>query len=67
MALDESQENDEVITEKGITFLVEKSLYQEAKPISIEFVESAMGSGFMVKSNLAKSGGCDSSGSSCCC
>lgn len=67
MALDESQENDEVITERGITFLIEKNLFEEAKPISIEFVESAMGSGFMVKSSLAKSGGCGSSGSSCSC
>jgi iron-sulfur cluster assembly protein len=64
MALDEPQENDEVFNEKGIKFIIEKTLFQEVQPIDVEFVESAMGAGFMIKSELSKNAGC---GSSCSC
>ena len=57
MALDGPVENDEIITDKGITFLVEKELLEEVKPINIEFVESEMGAGFMITSSLKKAGG----------
>ncbi len=65
MALDESKENDEVFNEKGITFVIEKKLFEEAKPISIDFVQSPMGAGFAIKSELSKGGGCGSSCGSC--
>jgi iron-sulfur cluster assembly accessory protein len=62
MALDEAADSDETFTEKGLTFLVNKELFDEVKPISIEFVESHMGAGFMVRSALSdKEGGCESS------
>jgi len=64
MALDEQLENDEVFNEKGINFIIEKTLFQEVQPINIEFIESAMGAGFMIKSELSKNTGC---GSSCSC
>ncbi|MBN2126678.1 MAG: hypothetical protein JW821_20425 [Deltaproteobacteria bacterium] len=64
MALDEPRENDEVVENNGITYLVEKQLMDQVKPISIDFVESAMGSGFSISSGLAMGGGC---GSSCSC
>jgi len=65
MALDEPNENDKVFDEKGVKFLVEKGLYEETKPINVDFVESEMGAGFMVKSALSKKqSGC---GSSCSC
>jgi iron-sulfur cluster assembly protein len=63
MALDEPQENDEVFNEKGISFIIEKELYQEVQPINIEFIESPTGAGFMINSELSKNSGC---GGSCC-
>ena len=64
MALDEPKESDEVFNEKGIKFIMEKELFDKAKPISVDFVQSTMGAGFMIKSELSKSEGC---GSSCSC
>jgi Fe-S cluster assembly iron-binding protein IscA len=65
MALDEPQENDQVFNEKGVNFIINQSLYEEAKPISVEFVQSAMGEGFKVESELSrKQSGC---GTSCSC
>jgi iron-sulfur cluster assembly accessory protein len=54
MALDERKENDQVFTEKGVTFLVEKELFDRAKPISVDYVEGALGAGFRLKSELMK-------------
>ena len=54
------------LTSKGITFLVDKVLFEDAKPISVDFVESAMGAGFSVTSALSsKSEGCGSGSCSC--
>ena len=60
MALDEPQASDEVFNEKGIKFIIEKELFDRAKPISVDFVQSAMGAGFMIKSELSKGEGCGS-------
>jgi len=46
MALDEPRENDEIIKDNGISYLIDKELLDQAKPISVDFVESAFGSGF---------------------
>ena len=64
MALDEPQEKDMTFTDKGITFAVEKDLFEKAKPIGIDFVKSAGRSGFKITANLAVGDGC---GSSCGC
>ncbi len=68
MALDEPQENDETFNEKGVTFLINKELYNDVKPISVDFVESALGAGFSVKSALSEraGGGCGSGTCSGC-
>ncbi len=58
MALDEPQQNDLTFTDQGITFAIEKDLYEKAKPIRVEFVESPNGSGFQLTSNLPSGGGC---------
>jgi Fe-S cluster assembly iron-binding protein IscA len=63
MALDEPQENDEVIKDNGITYLIDKELLDQAKPINVDFVESAFGSGFSISSQLSTCG--PSCGSSC--
>ncbi|HVN97043.1 MAG TPA: hypothetical protein VMT62_11480 [Syntrophorhabdaceae bacterium] len=66
MALDEPRDNDETFKEKGVTFLINKELFTEVKPIAIEYVESEMGAGFMVQSALSnKAAGCGSGTCSC--
>ena len=64
MALDEPQESDVTYTEHGVTFTIDKELFERVKPIRVDFVESAEGSGFHLSSNLATGGGC---GSACDC
>jgi len=64
MALDESKENDEVFNDKGLTYVVEKSLYDNVKPIKIDYVSSAMGAGFNIASSMQMGASC---GSSCSC
>jgi iron-sulfur cluster assembly protein len=68
MALDGPQGNDETFTEQGVTFIIDKKLFEEAKPISIDFMESAMGSGFLLKSGLTanKDGDCCASSAGGC-
>jgi Fe-S cluster assembly iron-binding protein IscA len=64
MALDEPKEDDEVFKNDGMTYLVNKELLDQVKPINLDFIESAMGSGFSLSSNLQAGGAC---GSSCSC
>jgi len=67
MALDEPHDDDQIFNEKGVTFIMNKGLFDEVKPISIDFVKSAMGAGFMIKSELSNKagGGCGSGTCSC--
>jgi Fe-S cluster assembly iron-binding protein IscA len=65
MALDESRDNDQVIADSGITFLVEKGLFDQAQPITIDFTEGPMGEGFAIDSKMAKKD--SSSCGSCSC
>jgi len=64
MALDESRENDEVFDDKGLTYVVEKMLYENIKPIKVDYVNSPMGSGFNISSSMPMGGSC---GGSCSC
>jgi len=64
MALDESQEKDLVFTDRDIQFLIDKDLFEEVKPIRVDFVDSFRGSGFKLTSSLAAGAGC---GGSCDC
>ena len=54
MALDEQKEDDEVITDKGVTFIIDKELYNRVKPIHIEYTHSTLGDGYTLKSELMK-------------
>ncbi len=58
MALDEPQETDLTFTDQGITFAIEKKLFEDAKPIRLDFVESVNGSGFQLTSSLPSGGEC---------
>lgn len=57
MALDESQEKDLVFTDRDIQFLIDKDLFEEVKPIRVDFVDSFRGSGFKLTSSLQASAG----------
>jgi iron-sulfur cluster assembly protein len=61
MALDEPKDDDEVTVNNGITYMINKQLLDEVKPVSVEFMESPHGSGFAINSNLKKAGSCSSS------
>jgi len=52
MALDESQDSDEVFTRNGLTFMIEKTLLESVKPIKIHFVETPRRSGYSIESSL---------------
>jgi len=64
MALDEPKDDDEILDNNGITYLVNRQLFEQVKPINVDFVETAMGAGFSIGANLSHGGGC---GSSCSC
>jgi iron-sulfur cluster assembly protein len=63
MALDESRENDEIFDDRGLTYIIDKGLYERVKPIKVDYVNTPMGSGFDIASNMKAS----SCGSSCSC
>jgi Fe-S cluster assembly iron-binding protein IscA len=60
MALDELKEDDEVVKNDGITYLINKKLLEQVKPLTVDFIESAYGSGFSISSSLARGGACGS-------
>jgi len=68
MALDGPLASDEIFTEQGVKFVIDKKLFEDAKPISIDFIESAMGAGFLLKSalNAGAGGDCCASSSGGC-
>ena len=64
MALDEPQEKDMVFTDRDIQYLIDKALFEDVKPIRIDFLDSFGGASFKITSRLAASAGC---GDSCSC
>jgi len=60
MALDESTPNDDVFEDRGVTYLVEKDLFEKVKPIAVEFITTPRGSGFKLTSSLSQEGACGS-------
>ena len=60
MALDEPKDNDEIFKDNGISYLIEKDLYEKVKPINVDFIESAMGSGFSITSAMSRENSCGS-------
>ena len=65
MALDESQEGDEIFNQNGLTFMIEKGLYEQVKPIKVDFVETSRGSGYSIESSLQKADGCGGCSGEC--
>jgi Fe-S cluster assembly iron-binding protein IscA len=64
MTLDEPLEEDMIFPDRDIKFIIDKKLFEEVKPLSVDFVESAKGSGFKLTSNLSAGAGC---GDTCGC
>ncbi len=64
MALDERRDGDQEFQAHGLTFLMTKDLFEQVKPIYIDFIETPSGAGFRVSSSLEAGGGCGSGG--CC-
>jgi iron-sulfur cluster assembly protein len=54
MALDKQKEDDEVFTDGGVTFVIEKTLFERVKPIRIGYTHSTLGSGYTLESELMK-------------
>jgi len=66
MALDEPKKADEVFEEKGTKYIIDKDIYDQAKPINVDFVSTPRGSGFKLTSSLSPDDG-GTCGSSCSC
>jgi Fe-S cluster assembly iron-binding protein IscA len=64
MALDEKREDDTVFTHGGVAYIMEKILFEKAKPVKVDY----SGMGFNLSSSLELNSGCSSCGSagSCC-
>jgi iron-sulfur cluster assembly protein len=58
MALDEPKDDDEIIKDNGVTYIVNKQLLEQIKPIHVDFVDSPLGSGFSITSSLSRGGAC---------
>jgi len=69
MALDGPNAEDKTFSDQGLTFVVNTRLYEQVKPINVDYVNSPMGAGFKITSNLAAASGCSSGscGSGCGC
>ncbi len=63
MALDEANETDETFESGGFTFLIEKQLLEEAKPIKVDYIISPQGEGFIISSGIKRASEC---GGGCC-
>ena len=64
MALDEPGKDDEIFDEKGTKFIIDKDVFNQAKPITVDFIETPQGSGFKLTSSFSNATGC---GSGCNC
>jgi len=54
MALDDQKPEDVVLMDRGVTFLIEKELYERVKPIHIGYTHSTLGAGYTISSELFK-------------
>jgi Fe-S cluster assembly iron-binding protein IscA len=64
MALDEPGDKDEVFDDRELTYIIAKDLYEQVKPIKVDYVDSYMGAGFDISSSLKMGAMC---GGSCSC
>jgi iron-sulfur cluster assembly protein len=60
MALDEPNEKDQVVELDGLTYLVDTTLMNQAKPIKVDYMEDDHCSGFSITSTLSQPDACGS-------
>ncbi|MBN1613427.1 MAG: hypothetical protein JW950_03065 [Deltaproteobacteria bacterium] len=60
MALDEPRDDDQIFDDKGIKFLIEKELFEQVKPVNVDYIDTVRGSGFKVTSALSAESACGS-------
>ena len=54
IALGAQKEDEEVFTERGVTFVIEKALFERVDPIRIGYTHSTLGSGYTLESELMR-------------
>lgn len=54
MAFDQPKESDQIFEDKGLTFIVDKELFNDIKPLKIDYIESVLGAGFIFESEFMK-------------
>ena len=60
LALDEPSEDDQVFNQEGITYIIGKELFEQVKPIKVDYVDTPMGNGFSITSSLKTPKDCGS-------
>lgn len=60
MALDEPNDKDQVVELDGLTYLVDTTLMNQARPIKVDYVEDGHCSGFAITSMLSQPNACGS-------
>ncbi len=66
LALDELKDDDKSFDDRGLTFVMEEEFYEKIKPVKVDYVDTPMGAGFNISSNMTKpESSCGSSCSSC--
>jgi Fe-S cluster assembly iron-binding protein IscA len=61
LVLDEPGNEDKVFNLDGLTYIVNKDLLEQVKPIRVDYIQTPGGGGFSISSNLKQG-----SGSGCC-
>ena len=64
LTLDESHDDDEVFTDREVTYVMDRTLFDRVKPVAVDYVSTPRGSGFKLSSNMDAGAGC---GTSCSC
>jgi Fe-S cluster assembly iron-binding protein IscA len=54
LALDEPKETDETFDKDGIKFLIDKELYGQTQPVTVDYIDTPTGGGFKVTSSSSK-------------
>jgi len=62
---DEPTDDDLRLDENGVAFIIDKTVYEQAKPISIDYSENPVTPGFLVSSALDSGAGCGDCACSC--
>jgi Fe-S cluster assembly iron-binding protein IscA len=65
ISLDQASPDDQVFEEGGFTFLIEKKLLEDAKPVKVDYIVTPQGEGFMITSSLMNNSSCGGCCSSC--